>query len=103
MAGGSLLPAAFAVDAAAWRAALKIALGAASAATLFISSYYGALSVERMSEDHGRMERFYSWALARLDEEGQSVGLVEEIAREELAENGAWYSYRLEGAPELSL
>ena len=87
----------------AWRTVLKIAVGSVSVATLFVSSYYGKLSLERVHADHAKMARFYAWALARLDEEGQTPELLERFAREELIENGNWYSYQLEGTPDISL
>lgn len=87
----------------AWRTVLKFAVGSVSVATLFVSSYYGKLSLERVHADHAKMARFYAWALERLDEEGQAPELLERFAREELIENGNWYSYQLEGAPDISL
>lgn len=85
------------------RAGLKIALGSVSAATLFIGSYYDKSSFSRVHEDHVKMERFFAWAGAQLDACGQREELLERIAREELIENGNWYSYQLEGAPDLVL
>ena len=56
-----------------------------------------------MHADHEKMARFYAWAAERLDEEGQTPELLERLAREELIENGNWYSYQLEGTPDISV
>lgn len=82
------------------RAGLKIALGSVSAATLFIGSYYDKSSFSRVHEDHIKVERFFAWAGSQLDACGQCAELLERIAREELIENGNWYSYQLEGASD---
>jgi hypothetical protein len=86
-----------------WRAALKITVGSMSAATLLISSYYGKLSLDRVHADHLKMAHFFAWAADRLAEEGQTEALLERLAREELIENGNWYSYQLDNTPGISL
>ena len=86
-----------------WRAVLKIALGGLSAMTLFVSGYYGNLSLPRVVDDHERLSRFYAEADAWLDEQGQTDALLARIAREELIENGNWCSYQRDNAPDVNL
>ena len=90
-------------DAEMWRTALKFLLGGASAATVFIANYYDKISLARVHDDHVKMERFFSRALAELEAKGQTPEVLERIAREELIENGNWYSYQLEGTPDIAL
>ena len=90
-------------DADAWRTGLKALLGGVSAATVFIANYYDKASLGRVHADHVKMERFFSRALAELDAHGQTEEVLERIAREELIENGNWYSYQLEGTPDIAL
>ena len=49
------------------------------------------------------MKRFYERALEKLDKYGQTEELLSEIVREELDENGNWYSYRIEDSPGFDL
>ena len=86
-----------------WRTVLKFLLGGASAATVFIANYYDKVSLDRVYSDHIKMERFFTRALAELDARGQTDAVLERIAREELIENGNWYSYQLEGTPDIAL
>lgn len=86
-----------------WRAALKIALGSVSAATLFIANYYGRLSLPRKLSDHGKMARFYAKMSEKLSAQGQTDELLSVLAREELAENGNWCSYQRDNTPDISL
>ena len=85
------------------RTIIKIVLGTVSAGTLFISGYYGKLSLTRQTADHGKMERFYDRALEKLQRYGQTEELLADIVREELGENGNWYSYRIEDSPGFEL
>ena len=86
-----------------WRAGLKIVLGSLSAATLFISAYYGKQSLSRKLSDHSKMEQFYAQVSRRLEREGQTPALLDRLAREELIENGNWCSYQRDNAPDFSL
>ncbi len=83
------------------RTVMKILLGTLSAGTLFLTSYYGKLNVERQTSDHEKMEAFFRIMSERLAEQGQTESLLETLAREELAENGSWCSYRRDQKPEL--
>ena len=95
-----LLPAA---DPELCRTVLKIAMGGISAATLFISNYYGRLSLPRVLADHRKMARFYGKMAEQLRQRGQTETLLRVLAREELAENGNWVSYQSDNTPDISL
>ena len=82
---------------------LKLVLGSISAATLFISNYYGKLSLSRGVEDHEKMAVFYGRIVDRLDRCGQDESLLLLLGREELIENGNWCSYQQDNTPDLSL
>ena len=84
------------------RTLLKVILGTISAGTLFVASYYGKMSLGRKTEDHEKLERFYARTEERLDRWGQSEILLEQLAREELTENGNWCSYQKDNAPEIN-
>ena len=86
-----------------WRTVLKIVLGTISAVTLFVSNYYGRLSLPRKESDHRKMEQFFAWITERLSAEGQTEELLTVLAREELIENGNWVSYQRDNKPDLSL
>lgn len=104
LAGGVFPKAAISVqEPGFWRAVLKIALGAISAGTLFIANYYGKQSLARKESDHGKMERFYAKMSQRVASDGETEQLLKELAREELIENGNWYAYQSENAPDISL
>lgn len=100
--GGLLFRAPVILDAEAYRTQLKLVLGSISAATLFISNYYGKLSLSRGVEDHEKMATFYERISARLDVCGQDESLLL-LAREELIENGNWCSYQRDNTPDFNL
>ncbi|MEA4912447.1 MAG: hypothetical protein VB092_07575 [Oscillospiraceae bacterium] len=82
------------------RGVFKILLGTVSAASLFFSSYFGKLSLERQTEDHEKMAALYALARQR------SAGGAEDcaaLAREEIVEVGNWYSYCKENRPGIDL
>ena len=101
--GGLLFDGSAVQDAEAYRTLLKLVLGSISAATLFISNYYGKLSLTRSVEDHEKMAAFYQRISERLALCGQDESLLVLIAREELIENGNWCSYQQDNAPNFSL
>ena len=104
LCGGLIFrPAIHAEDPEGFRTIMKIALGSLSAGTLFLSGYYGKLNLERRASDHAKMETFHRVMAERLAEQGQTESLLETLAREELAENGSWCSYRRDNKPELDL
>ena len=103
-AGGKLARPVFPVaDPEVYRTILKIVLGSISAATLFISNYYGRLSLPRKLSDHTKMERFYARIGDQLTLRGQTEDLLALLAREELIENGNWCSYQRDNSPDLSV
>ena len=81
----------------------KLLLGSVSAAALFISNYYGRLTLPRVTSDHIKMERFYRTALERIDRCGETSALLRLLAREELIENGNWCSYQRDNTADLNL
>ena len=89
-------------DVEAIRTVLKISLGTLSAMTLFISNFYGRLSLRRTLSDHRKMARFYAKISARLVQYGQTEQLLAALAREELIENGNWCSYQQDNRPDIS-
>ena len=101
---GGLLPfSRQAAEAETVRTLSKLLLGSISAATLFVSNYYGRLSLSRVTSDHVKMERFYSAVLERMDRYGETDGLLLLIAREELIENGSWCSYQRDNTADFNL
>ncbi len=86
------------------RSLLKIILGAASACTVFLSNYYDKLSLDRKCADHEKMMHLYAEAKAQL-ERGQMDrnNLLYHLAREEIIENGDWFSYCKENTPTFNL
>ncbi|MBR0081138.1 MAG: hypothetical protein IJP98_00205 [Clostridia bacterium] len=91
------------VDAELYRTTIKILLGSVSAATLFVSNYYGKLSLSRKVGDHSKMERFFAEMTRRLAEQGQTDELLAHTAHEELIENGNWCSYQRDNTPDFNL
>ena len=85
------------------RILIKIILGTISAGTLFMAGYYGKMSLDRVTEDHEKMERFYQKTADRLARCGQNEKILEMLAREELTENGNWSSYQRDNAPEMNV
>ena len=94
---------AFFRDTEMWRTVLKIVLGTISAATLFISNYYGKQSLPRVYSDHCKMEHFYACISDELVTHGQNPDILVLLAREELIENGNWVSYQRDNTPDFSL
>ena len=90
-------------DIGLYRTLLKVALGTLSSATIFIANYYGKQSLPRKRSDHGKMAAFYARISEMLGEFGQSEALLEQLAREELIENGNWLSYQRDNTPDVSL
>ena len=101
--GGLLSRFAAIPDAEAYRTWLKLILGGISAATLFISAYYGKLSLSRGVEDHVKMAAFYQRIVDRLSLYGQDEPTLLLLAREELIENGNWCSYQRDNTPDFSM
>lgn len=83
---------------------LKILWGTITAVTLFVSSYLGKLSLVRRSIDHEKMQQLFQTAEDCYDRFPQKrMQLFRLLAREELIENGNWYSYSRENTPSFDL
>lgn len=83
---------------------LKIILGGVSAATVFLSNYYGKLSFERKSIDHEKMAALYASSKNKYEDELMPANqLFMSLAREEIIENGNWFSYCRENPPSFNL
>ncbi len=91
-----------------WRSLGAVLLGTVAAASLLFSSYWGKLSYGRRASDNEKMGKFYAAAYARWQDmkdrpkEEQAL-FLKEIAREEIVENGIWYSYVNENRLEIDL
>ena len=82
----------------------KILWGFLSAVVVFVSGYYGRLSFERKSFDHGKMSLLFAAAGNRYVAAPESYKtLFRDLAREEIIENGNWMSYCKEDRPTFSL
>jgi hypothetical protein len=99
-----------------WRNFGIIVLGTYAAWALLFSSHWGKLSYDRKLDDNVKMSMFYISALARWrefeihsKEEAEKSSKAEfkkfimEIAREEIIENGIWYSYVKENKLEINV
>lgn len=87
-----------------FRGILKILIGTFSAVTLFLSNYYGKLSLDRKVSDHKKMAALYESAMAKWGNDGiDGQNLLIELAREEIIENGVWLSYNRDNAPTIDL
>lgn len=76
------------------RGVLKIILGTVSAMTLFLSNYYGKLSLNRKISDHQKMiEQYQQVQRLFFDLKGKEESLFIALAKEEILENGSWLSY----------
>lgn len=85
-----------------FRGIFKILLGLFAAVTLFLSNYYGKLSLDHKVTDHQKMANLYQsaqmkWDTTQIDKEK----LLVELAREEIIENGVWLSYNRDNSPTL--
>lgn len=81
-----------------WRSAGIVIMGMVTAVSLIFSSYWGKLSFERKQADNERMIALYAaacrkWKRGALYSQREIRHFVREVAREEIVENGIWYSY----------
>ncbi|MBD5132527.1 MAG: hypothetical protein HDT28_08090 [Clostridiales bacterium] len=91
-----------------WRSFCAIVLGVFTAGSLLFSSYWGRLSFDRKLDDNIKMCEYYASAYARWNEvkahpNGEIEKFVREIAREEIVENGVWYSYVKENGLDITI
>lgn len=83
------------------RTILKIIIGTMSAATLFIGSYYGKMSLADSINDHNRMKELYEVTKKKMIiENDETDEIIIDLAREFLIENGVWYSYQGQNTAE---
>ena len=80
-----------------------VLIGVLSALTLLLSLYYGKLNLNRKYEDHINMIKLYKRALKIFEAGYVSDSTVLEIAREEVIENGNWYSYTKEETLDINI
>ena len=73
-----------------------IAVGLLSMISFFLSSYYGKLNLERKRNDHIKMAKLYKEVLDNTKDSLLTEETIEKTAREEILENGNWYSYMKE-------
>ncbi len=96
-----------------WRDVGVIAVGLSAVITLFLSSYFDKLSNERKSDDHEKINKLYIYALRNWDNivdnkkkrfnKKRFDRFVVNIAREEIIENGIWYSYVNESGLQVNI
>lgn len=91
-----------------WRSFGAILLGTVAAASLLFSSYWGKLSYGRKADDNEKMGEFYAAAYERWKEvkdrtDAEKELYLKDIAREEIVENGIWYSYVNENRLEIDV
>jgi len=80
-----------------------VLIGTLSAISLFLSSYYGKLALGRKISDHANMIKLYSRANKLIAEDGFSDSVALIVAREEIVENGNWYSYVKENELDINV
>jgi hypothetical protein len=86
------------------RGGLKIILGLISSATLFLSNYYGKLSLSRKITNHEKMVARLLRAQVLLDTHGISwESVYRELARESIIENGEWLTYSRDQPPTINI
>lgn len=73
-----------------------IAVGLLSTISFFLSGYYGKLNLERKRSDHVEMAKLYKEVLDNTKDSPLTEEMIEKTAREEILENGNWYSYMKE-------
>ena len=78
------------------KGSVLIAVGLLSTISFFLSSYYGKLNLERKRSDHIEMAKLYKEVLDNTKDSPLTEKIIEKTAREEILENGNWYSYMKE-------
>lgn len=85
------------------RGLLKILLGIIPAFTIFLSGYYGKLSLSRKVAEHQRMIALYTLAQKKFEDPKLDKDTVFfELAREEVIENGSWLSFCRDNIPSIN-
>ena len=97
----------FNIETISWRNIGAVAVGLSAMITLFFSSYFDKLSNERKCEDHTKMKNLYIYALRNWDnivnDKRRFDRFILNIAREEIVENGIWYSYVNESGLQVNI
>ena len=75
---------------------VSIAVGLLSMISFFLSGYYGKLNLERKRSDHIEMAKLYKEVLDNTKDSPLTEEIIENTARDEILENGNWYSYMKE-------
>ena len=100
-----ILYAPFEVETAHWvRAGLKIGVGTATAITIFLSNYYGKMSLSSKVEEHLRMYWLYQKVETKIrqtkeEDEDEIIYLAEQC----LIENASWYSHQKKNTPDFAV
>ncbi|WP_407374861.1 hypothetical protein [Methanobrevibacter sp.] len=100
-----LYPVLDAVTAGKIRAGLKISIGTMSAITIFLSNYYGKMSLSSKVEEHRRMGMLFEKTSIQI-RNNKYVEREEDIvdlARECLIENTTWYAHQKKNKPDLDV
>jgi len=72
----------------------KMSFVSLTALGLFLKNYYGKLSLKRKIADHENMINLYTSAKINFEKQGSNKEeLLIELAKEEIVENGNWFSY----------
>ena len=95
------------IETISWRNVGAVIVGLSAVITLFFSSYFDKLSNERKSDDHAKMKNLYIYALRNwdniLNDKMRFNRFIINIAREEIVENGIWYSYVNESGLQVNI
>lgn len=86
------------------RAGLKIGVGTATAITIFLSNYYGKMSLSSKVEEHLRMYWLYQKVereIIQTKEETEEQILY--LAEQCLIENTTWYSHQKKNKPDFAV
>ena len=95
----------FDLETAHWvRAGLKIGVGTATAITIFLSNYYGKMSLPSKVEEHLRMY----WLYQKMEHKIRQTKKENEediiyLAEQCLIENASWYSHQKKNTPDFAV
>ena len=87
-----------------FRAGLKIGVGTATAITIFLSNYYGKMSLSSKVEEHLRMYWLYQKVehkIKQTKEENEEDIIY--LAEQCLIENASWYSHQKKNSPDFAV
>ena len=100
-----ILYAPFEVETAHWvRAGLKIGVGTATAITIFLSNYYGKMSLSSKVDEHLRMYWLYQKVEQKIVQtKEESEEEIMYLAKQCLIENIIWYSHQKKNKADFAL